>query len=322
VVLAVSATACSGGTTIQPSPVEDPVIACPADLAVTAHNGQEPTVTFEKPVALKGQPPVTVTCTPESGSTFKNGVTTITCEASDARAHKASCTFSVSVTPIPLLVKTKFMAFGDSLTEGKNPRFLSPTIVQVPSGYTNLSGSYPEALNTKLTARYQDQTITMVAFGWGGEFAGDGKLRLRDHWGEFNPDAVMIMEGTNDITDVTTGTPAGMEAAMNSVIDALRTDVTFAKSRGAFVFLGTLVSLAPPVAPNSIAAIPTLNNRIKNLAVEQNVPLVDINAVVPSNMLGSDGIHPRSGSDAYSLMADEWMKAIEAKMEVPLPSAQ
>jgi lysophospholipase L1-like esterase len=80
--------------------------------------------------------------------------------------------------------------------------------------------------------------------------------------------------------------------------------------------------LAPPVAPNSIAAIPTLNNRIKNLAVEQNVPLVDINAVVPSNMLGSDGIHPRSGSDAYSLMADEWMKAIEAKMEVPLPSAQ
>ena len=53
---------------------------------------------------------------------------------------------------------------------------------------------------------------------------------------------------------------------MNSVVDALRTDIGFAKARGARVFLGTIVSLVPPVAPNSIAAIPVLNNRIKALA--------------------------------------------------------
>lgn len=65
-----------------------------------------------------------------------------------------------------MLVKTKFPAFGDSLTEGKT-RLRPGTIIQVPGGIFNAARSYPEILNAKLPARYQDQTITMIAYGWG-----------------------------------------------------------------------------------------------------------------------------------------------------------
>jgi lysophospholipase L1-like esterase len=304
-----TAVCCGSGASVQPSPViEDPILNCPSDVSVTAHNAATPTVSFDVPTASKGAPPVTVTCTPASGTEFKAGVTSVTCEAADSRAHKASCSFSV-------VVAARFMAFGDSLTEGKT-RLIAPSIVQVPSGHFNAGGSYPEVLNAKLTARYQDQTITMVADGWGGEFAGEGKLRLQDDWSQYSPDALLLMEGTNDITDRLTNTPAEIAAAINSVIDALRTEIVFAKGKGARVFLGTVVSLVPPVRASSVAAIPTLNDRIRALAVEQRVTLVDINAVVPTTMISTiDGIHPAPGTEAYSLMADEWLKAIAATME-------
>lgn len=314
------AVSCSSGPTVQPSPtIEDPTVSCPSDIKVSAHAGTDPTVTFDVPTAAKGAPPVTVLCTPASGTPFKNGVTSVTCEATDSRAHKGSCSFSVVVTPTPLLQKTKFMAFGDSLTEGKT-RLTAPSIVQVPFGIFNQAGSYPEALNAKLTARYQDQTITMIAYGWGGEQTGIGKFRLQDHWGEFNPDALLLLEGANDLLDSRTSTVSGMIAAINSAVDALGTDIAYAKQRGARVFVGTLPPMASPKPPNVIAGVLTLNDRIKALALEQQITLVDLYAVVPAALLGSDGLHPRDGSDAYSLMADEWLKAIIATMEVKPPA--
>src|SRR5712691_5459932 len=129
-----TALSCGSGPVVQPSPViEDPIVSCPADISVTGHNGQNPTVSFDTPMPFRGLAPVTVVCTPSSGSAFKNGITTVTCEATDARAHRGDCSFSVVVTSIPLLVKTRFMAFGDSLTEGKT-RLRASTIMQVPSG--------------------------------------------------------------------------------------------------------------------------------------------------------------------------------------------
>jgi hypothetical protein len=40
---------------------------------------------------------VTVVCSPESGSTFALGITTVTCSATDAAGNKASASFTVSV---------------------------------------------------------------------------------------------------------------------------------------------------------------------------------------------------------------------------------
>jgi len=305
-------------SSVQPTPViEDPILNCPADVSVIAHNGAMPTVAFDTPLPLKGAPPVTVACRPASGTPFNNGITGVTCEATDSRGHKAGCSFSVVVTPIPQLLKTKFLAFGDSITEGKT-RLRAPTIVQVPSGTFNASGSYPEELNARLTARYQDQSITIIAFGKGLEYTGAGQVRLQDHWAEFDADAVMLLEGTNDITD----TVADINDAMNGVINGLRSDIIFAKGRGATVFLGTLLPLVPPVRPVPVAAVPTVNDRIKALALEQHVTLVDLNAAIPKEMISTlDGIHPKPGSPVYSLMADEWFKAIVDTMEVKTATA-
>ena len=301
----------------QPSPViEDPTVSCPADIAVTAHSGQTPTVSFDTPSALNGSAPVTVVCTPASGTPFGNG-TTVTCEATDSRAHKASCRFDVVVTPVPQLSKTRFLAFGDSITEGKTA-LLAPSILTVPPGTFNASGSYPELLNAKLSTRYQDQTITMVAYGLGKEQAGEGKLRLRDGWASFNPDSLLLLEGVNDLTLPDSNTPAGMASAIDSVIDALRADISVAKGHGARTYLATLLPMTPPLGANVVAAVPTLNGRIRSLAVEQGVTLVDLNAAVPASLIGADGIHPKS--QAYDIMADEWLKAIIATLEVKASS--
>ena len=241
----------------------------------------------------------------------------VTCEATDARAHKASCSFSVIVTPVPQLSKTTFLAFGDSLTEGKLASFL-PTIVRLPpnTNTTNFSASYVEQLNTTLTQRYQDQTIILIAYGKGGEQAGEGKLRLRDTWGLFvpNPDAVLLLEGVNDLLQADANTPDGMTQAMNSVIDALAFDINTARGHGTQTFLATLTPVISPKPANVVGAVPVLNARIKTLAAQQNVTLVDLYTAVDSSLVGSDGLHLKP--EGYGAVADQWMKAIQAAYEI------
>jgi lysophospholipase L1-like esterase len=289
-------------------------VSCPADITLASHQGQpQPTANFDTPVAINGHPPVNVTCNPGSGNEFPNGTTVVTCEAVDAATRKGSCTFSVVVTLVPRIEKTKFLAFGDSITEGK--RSLGPrTIFTVPPNIFYMPGGYPDLLETKLTARYADQTITMVADGLGLEKAGAGKLRLEETWSTFNPDALLVMEGDNDLLSPETGTPAGMEDAMRSITDALRRMIRFAKSRGARAYVATLLPMTPPKDANDIAAIPVLNARIRSLVVEEGATLVDLYNAVPPSMIGSDGLHPKLAT--YDVIAEEWLKAIIATLEV------
>jgi lysophospholipase L1-like esterase len=270
-------------------------------------------------MVIDGLPPVTVACTPASGTLFRSGTTTVTCVATDSRGKTAGCGFSVMVTAIPQLTKTTFLAFGDSLTEGKTS-LIGQGAVKVPPNIFNSSVSYVEQLNAMLVARYQDQNITVIADGLGGEDAGMGKLRLQRDWPSFNPtpDALLLLEGVNDLLKPETSTPAGMDSAMNSVVDALRTGIEFAKARGARVFVATLLPMIPPQPSNVIAAMPTLNGRIKSLALQENVTLVDLNAAVPLTLMGADGLHPKAG--AYVLIAQEWLNGIIATMEVKTPT--
>jgi lysophospholipase L1-like esterase len=295
-------------------------VSCPADIRLASHQGQpQPSANFDAPVATGGQAPVNVTCNPGSGNEFPNGTTVVTCEAVDAAARKGSCTFSVVVTLVPRIERTKFLAFGDSITEGK--RTLGPrTIFTVPPNTHYEPGGYPDLLETKLTARYADQTITMIADGLGSEKAGAGKLRLEETWSMFNPDALLVMEGDNDLLSSETGTPAGMEDAMTSITDALRRMIRFAKGRGARVYVATLLPITPPKGANVIAAIPVLNGRIRTLVAEERATLVDLYNAVPPNMMGSDGLHPKLA--AYDVIAEEWLKAIIATLEInPQPPA-
>jgi lysophospholipase L1-like esterase len=317
--IAAASLSCASKTVTPPSPVfEDPQISCPSDIEALSHDRHAPAIPFDIPSATKGSPPVTVTCSPEAGSEFPDGTTAVTCEASDSRAHKASCTFSVIVTPVPRLMKTRFLAFGDSLTEGKTS-VQATTAVSVPPVILNLPGSYPEILEAKLSARYRDQTVTMIAYGVGGEFAFDGKERLKAHWSELNPDAVLILEGVNDLTDFSVQTPQGLQEAMNHVMESLEDTVAVVRSHGAQPFLATLTPVTTPYE-NAGAALPSLNNRIKALAARLNVPLVDLFSVVDKNDINTTGphpgIHPKPFTKAYENMADAWLKAIISTLEV------
>jgi lysophospholipase L1-like esterase len=272
-------------------------------------------------MAEGGEAPVTVTCNLASGTEFPNGPTIVTCEATDARARKGSCMFSVVVTPIPLLSKTRFMAFGDSLTEGKLS-LLPQGVIVIPTRDPNVFNNEPgyvSQLDTKLTERYQDQTITIIAEGYGGRTAADDKDRAREVLDQWRPDAFLLLEGANDLS------LSPDTRGINSAAEALQRMVRDAKANRARVFLATLPPMnshAPKPKPSLATeqAVPLLNERIRGIAAAENVTLVDLFAVVPVTELGNDGLHPTA--TGYGLMADEWMKAIIETMEIKPPPAE
>ncbi|MBS1791963.1 MAG: HYR domain-containing protein [Acidobacteria bacterium] len=75
---------------------QNPTITCPANQTVTSPGGPI-VVNYPAPTANDNCPGVTTSCVPPSGSTFQLGTTTVTCTATDAASHTASCSFTVTV---------------------------------------------------------------------------------------------------------------------------------------------------------------------------------------------------------------------------------
>jgi hypothetical protein len=73
-----------------------PVITVPADILTT-----NPVVTYSVTATDAIDGPVTVTCSPASGSTFPNGTTFVSCSATDDHANTSTATFRVSVNVTP-----------------------------------------------------------------------------------------------------------------------------------------------------------------------------------------------------------------------------
>lgn len=79
---------------------ERPVISnCPANIVRNTDPGQcGAAVAFAVPTATDNCPgPVSVVCSPASGSVFPKGTTTVTCTATDASGNVATCSFTVTV---------------------------------------------------------------------------------------------------------------------------------------------------------------------------------------------------------------------------------
>ena len=96
----------------EPTPTVEPApalvtLVCPA-IAPVKETGQsgKAVVEFAAPVFSDGTLPVTVSCSPKSGSQFRIGTTTVSCSATHA-AHAArepfACTTTVTVTDRPKL---------------------------------------------------------------------------------------------------------------------------------------------------------------------------------------------------------------------------
>ena len=74
-----------------------PVITCPANITVTAAPGKRSAIVYYTVTATDNCSPVTITCTPPSGSSFPLGTTPVSCTAKDSVNNSASCGFTVTV---------------------------------------------------------------------------------------------------------------------------------------------------------------------------------------------------------------------------------
>jgi lysophospholipase L1-like esterase len=177
---------------------------------------------------------------------------------------------------------TKYLAFGDSLTEGLLKGIMNgdvdPKTPGPPSGY-------PFKLLSLLSAKYVEQTIVMYDGGLAGRLARDdaeeGRLAFVLAQLPQTPEVMILMHGVNDLID-------GRSIA--STIEHVQDLVDQAHARGMLVLLSTL----PPERDGGIkgvgnALVNTYNNALKTQV--SGATLIDVNPAVTPAMIGPDGLH-------------------------------
>ncbi len=292
---------------VTPAP---PTVGCPAPIARST-TGSGVTVSFDTPAAEGGQAPVTVACDPPSGGLFGIGATSVRCTATDALNQSGSCAFPIVVSRIPLLSKTHFLAFGDSITVGvvatDNPSGTPPYLLRdVPNE------AYPTVLGQLLSARYSSQTITVRNEGKGGEKAVDGVGRAQSVINAHRPEVVLIMDGYNDLS---TAGEAGIGPAIAAITDMAKD----ARFRGARVYLVALTP--PPVGVNrgiGNITIVRFNEQLRATARGEGAGFIDVYAAMAddANRYNSaDGRH--LSIDGYRKVAETIFASIRADLEVP-----
>lgn len=275
------------------------------------------TVTFATPSAGGGQAPVTVACAPASGSSFPLGPTTVTCTATDAASQTASCSFTIAVTKAAQLQRTRLLAFGDSITAGEVTApvttSLSTTMAIVPLVLVP-SAAYPTVLTQQLKAQYplQAGAIVVANYGKPGERAADARTRFIQALNTENPEAVLLMEGYNDI-------PGGADGAASAAANEIRAMAQEARLRGMRVFIATLAP-GRPGGSKTIDAflIYDYNTRMRSAAASEGAVLVDVyNALLPgvNTYIGIDGLHPNE--TGYAKIAETFFNSIRAALETP-----
>jgi acyl-CoA thioesterase-1 len=249
-------------------------------LTREASSPQGTDVHFEAPTPTGGRAPNSVQCQPGSGSIFAIGETEVRCTATDADMAQASCGFAVTVRVSRTIAKTKFTAFGDSITDGKVS--LVPLI--------SLAGpdTYPFKLEQMLEQQYPSQTLFVVNQGVSGDTTRDGVRRLPSVLDSDRPEVLLLLMGVNAINGLTTSAQASN----------LRTMITMAQARGVDVIIATIMPVMPNARvyqPTTPAKVRALNEEIFALAHRFNLgPPVDLFAIFEANpeLMGMDGLHP------------------------------
>ncbi len=137
----------------------------------------------------------------------------------------------------------------------------------------------------------------------------DGVGRASGLIGAERPDAVLLLDGYNDLGIGAAGIEPGI-AAVNEM-------VKIARFRGTRVFLATLT---PPninaTRGLSNSLITAFNDRLRTVARGENAVLVDLYAAMasqPDLYNSADGRHPNEAG--YRKIAETFFAAIQAELE-------
>lgn len=278
------ATACGGKTPLQPPPPPPPPdqlqLRCPADTVIEATRPDGADVHFDPPVPVGGKAPYTVECAASSGTVAPLGESTVQCTATAADMAQVACSFTVRVRVTQTLSRTRFVAFGDSITDG--------AVTLAPLVMLNPVETYPYKLEQMLLQRYPTQTFVVSNQGKGGEDTRRGAERLPSVLEAEKPEVLLLLEGVNAVWLLPTSTQASSIRSM--IVSAQRSDVD--------VIIATLMPVSAAYdarRAGSLSRIRALNAAIFDMADEFGLGnVVDLFALFESNMhlLGADGLHP------------------------------
>lgn len=199
----------------------------------------------------------------------------------------------------PTLSVTRFLAFGDNITEGA----VSAELHDGPA--PGAAASYPSKLQERLTATYTAQTLVVVNAGRGRESAADGVGRLPDAMRGAQPNVLLLMEGVNDLSN---------NAGISPTVGAIQSMIKYARAQGVSVLVATL----PPqrrggLRANSVDLVPAFNEELRKTAAAEGATVVDVNSAFELARIGQDGLHPTQAG--YSHLADIFFAAIRNAFE-------
>ena len=305
------------GSPNEPAPTPGaPTISCPANMTVHGVPGSGQAVTYPPATVSGGTSPVTTTCTPASGTSFNVGTTAVSCTAVDANSRQAQCSFTVTSTPL-LLSVTKYVAFGDSLTEGENGRRLTLGL-----GFIDPAATYPVYLQSMLNAEYPGQSITVPNRGKSGDTVGIGIEKLPGVLAAEHPGALLLLMGYNDLLFPCApglSNTAECGQAITNVSFGMRDLIRIGKRPEygvRYIFVSTLTPpgqfLGGP-SDRRIAndAIVRANTGIANMVRSEGVTLVDTYPRFIGHeveYIDQDGLHLRPAG--YQALADSFFSVI------------
>ena len=313
------------GSPNNPSPsTQAPTAACPANVSVSGVVGGSQAVSYPPPSITGGTQPVSVTCAPASGTTFSTGTTTVSCTATDASSRTAQCSFTVSLSSALRLSVTKFMAFGDSFTEGEDGRRLR---LAFRSHFIDPAGTYPFLLEGMLNTEYAAEPIKVANEGKSGEPINDGRQRLDGTLKAQHPQVLLLLDGYNDLfaacpaSRLQEASSPQCSAAINEVVSSYRKMIQSARSSGVtYVFASTLTPsgtfiAGPQVLDRRItlSAITSVDAKLAPAIRGEGATLVDAFAAFTGHeaeYIGDDGLHPRPAG--YQALAAAFFAAIKA----------
>jgi lysophospholipase L1-like esterase len=330
--------------------IPPPAISCPvAPSPVTATNGQSASGTYGSPTVTGGTAPVSMTCTPPSGSTFALGSTAVTCTATDAVRRTADCSFTLTVTlPSPRLGVTRILAFGDSITMGEVPvqgEFPDAIAFRVRPEYVEPDRSYPADLTTLLDQRYSAQRasrvdaftvnlsddsnqdcnpnpaagttsdIVVINAGCLGAGANDPMTlnRLKNKIAAYQPDALLLLIGVNDLDPTSPG------VSISAGVQGVQTLIAYALSKSVRVMVATLLpEIAGDYNAGAVNLIVPFNAQLMPVATNAGAHVVDLYSDIATDVtdwIGYDGLHPTEAG--YQEMARVWFTSIRTAFELP-----